>query len=59
MPTFTTDWFSPHIPSWNKILDSYKNMSVKVLDVGTCDGTWDGIDRLQDQLSNYFVTLEV
>lgn len=29
------------------------------LDVGTCDGTWDGINRLQAQLSKYFVTVEV
>ncbi len=38
MPTFTADWFSPNIPSWNKLLESYKKMPVKVLEIGCFEG---------------------
>jgi len=38
MPTFTTDWFSIHIPSWKKILDDYKNVPVKILEIGCFEG---------------------
>ena len=36
--TFTEDWFSNNIPTWNKYLSHYKNKPLNFLEIGTFEG---------------------
>jgi hypothetical protein len=36
--TFSTDWFSFHIPVWSGLLNRYRDRSVKILEIGSFEG---------------------